>query len=320
MNQTSHTVQGSKFAMSPEFPDLSGPLLGLNPQTALLDIMFPGFSVLSNTLLRYTKIDLSIYVPLFLFVGLVAFASQYINQWAWEFVEAHFMSSADIRVDDEIYNMLMAFIADQQFAKRSRRFVANTNLNSRMWWLFRNWDDEDDGQSDVGVDFDEEGNPIASAGKEKQKKISFTPSFGTHYFWYKGKLLLFKRCKDIQQNGWGSASEREEISIQCFGRNPAILKDVLDKCREDFLSHDENRTIIYRGGLRSGTSEPTWTRCVSRVSRPFSTVVLDETVKQNLLEDMRDYLHPQTRRYYSNRGIPYRRGYLLWGPPGTGKR
>jgi chaperone BCS1 len=34
---------------------------------------------------------------------------------------------------------------------------------------------------------------------------------------------------------------------------------------------------------------------------------------------MRDYLHPYTRRWYSNRGIPYRRGYLLYGPPGTGK-
>jgi len=48
-------------------------------------------------------------------------------------------------------------------------------------------------------------------------------------------------------------------------------------------------------------------------------VVLDESVKQSLLDDMRDYLHPHTRRWYSNRGIPYRRGYLLYGPPGTGK-
>ncbi|KAL2176141.1 uncharacterized protein P884DRAFT_203681, partial [Thermothelomyces heterothallicus CBS 202.75] len=32
-----------------------------------------------------------------------------------------------------------------------------------------------------------------------------------------------------------------------------------------------------------------------------------------------DYLNPATRRWYANRGIPYRRGYLLHGPPGTGK-
>jgi chaperone BCS1 len=48
-------------------------------------------------------------------------------------------------------------------------------------------------------------------------------------------------------------------------------------------------------------------------------VVLDEAVKQSLLDDMNDYLNPYTRRWYSNRGIPYRRRYLLYGPPGTGK-
>ena len=29
--------------------------------------------------------------------------------------------------------------------------------------------------------------------------------------------------------------------------------------------------------------------------------------------------HPATARWYANRGIPYRRGYLFHGPPGTGK-
>lgn len=31
------------------------------------------------------------------------------------------------------------------------------------------------------------------------------------------------------------------------------------------------------------------------------------------------YLDPSTRHYYTARGIPYRRGYLFHGPPGTGK-
>ncbi|KAL3590576.1 hypothetical protein FPOAC2_12770 [Fusarium poae] len=58
---------------------------------------------------------------------------------------------------------------------------------------------------------------------------------------------------------------------------------------------------------------------MSRVRRPISTVILSEKTKNDLIDDVTDYLNPNTRRWYANRGIPYRRGYLLYGPPGTGK-
>jgi chaperone BCS1 len=51
----------------------------------------------------------------------------------------------------------------------------------------------------------------------------------------------------------------------------------------------------------------------------MSSVILNQAQKQEFVDDMREYLHPKTRRWYFDRGIPYRRGYLLHGPPGTGK-
>jgi chaperone BCS1 len=53
--------------------------------------------------------------------------------------------------------------------------------------------------------------------------------------------------------------------------------------------------------------------------RPISTVILGEKVKGELLNDIREFLNPGARRRYSTCGIPYRRGYLLYGPHGTGK-
>lgn len=49
------------------------------------------------------------------------------------------------------------------------------------------------------------------------------------------------------------------------------------------------------------------------------TVVLDRSQKTRVLADINEYLHPSTPKWYANRGIPYRRGYLFHGPPGTGK-
>jgi mitochondrial chaperone BCS1 len=51
----------------------------------------------------------------------------------------------------------------------------------------------------------------------------------------------------------------------------------------------------------------------------MQTVVLDSTEKRIVLQDVNDYLHPRTPRWYASRGIPLRRGYLFYGPPGTGK-
>lgn len=85
------------------------------------------------------------------------------------------------------------------------------------------------------------------------------------------------------------------------------------------MKKDNDNTLIYRGTCVGLRAEPTWRRCLARASRPLSTVILSEAKKKTLVEDLSDYLAPSTRRWYSNRGIPYRRGYLLYGPPGTGK-
>ncbi|KAK0640905.1 BCS1 N terminal-domain-containing protein [Cercophora newfieldiana] len=283
------------------------------PQTVLLDFFFPGFSVFSTAVQKYLHIDLNLYIPLVLLCGGLTFAWQYFSEYLWSKVEEYLMSVVDIRTDDEIYNMLMSWVASQRFAQGARRFVVNTNLSSRSWFLYR-WDDEDDEDDDTVPDGEED-----YSGRKKKKALAYTPTFGSHWFWYKNRLLIFRRTQNTSNSGWLTASEKEEISISCFGRNPWVLKELLHEARASYMRRDEAKTLIYRGTTRSGSTEPTWQRSMARTTRPFSTVILNEKVKKDLIDDVTDYLDPTTRRWYSNRGIPYRRGYLLHGPPGTGK-
>ncbi|KAK0373548.1 hypothetical protein CLIM01_09074 [Colletotrichum limetticola] len=282
------------------------------PQLALLDFFFPGFSVFTTAFQKYLGIDLNVYIPLVILCGGATFAWRYFSEYLWEKVEKHLMSTVEVRTDDEIYNILMSWVAAQKFAKNSRRFVVNTNLSSRSWFLWR-WDDEEE-ESDESSD----GGLVEISG-QKKKPLAYTPSFGSHSFWYRGHLLLFKRSQNREQASYLVVSEREEISLSCFGRNPWVLKELLQEARAEYLKKDSQKTMIYRGSTRAGTTEPTWQRCMARTSRPFSTVILNEKTKKELVDDVADYLSPVTRKWYSNRGIPWRRGYLLTGPPGTGK-
>ncbi|TFY52156.1 hypothetical protein EVG20_g10683, partial [Dentipellis fragilis] len=54
-----------------------------------------------------------------------------------------------------------------------------------------------------------------------------------------------------------------------------------------------------------------------RRKRPLQSVVLQQGVGEKIEADIRAFL--ARREWYANRGIPYRRGYLLHGPPGSGK-
>ncbi|KAF1830852.1 hypothetical protein BDW02DRAFT_506645, partial [Decorospora gaudefroyi] len=62
-----------------------------------------------------------------------------------------------------------------------------------------------------------------------------------------------------------------------------------------------------------------WLRQTVRSLRPMNTVLLDEAQKARTILDVNEYLHPNTEQWYASRGIPYRHGYLFYGPPGSGK-
>lgn len=52
-----------------------------------------------------------------------------------------------------------------------------------------------------------------------------------------------------------------------------------------------------------------WRLITSRPKRPLKSIILDVGVKESILEDALDFL--DSKEWYSERGIPFRRGYLL---------
>ncbi|VUC27503.1 unnamed protein product [Clonostachys rosea] len=298
-------------------PVIQPPVMGQYPQFALLDMVIPGFSVVSSLLQTHLGIDLSLYLPILILISGSTWAWSYLHSYCSALVGEHLMSSVRIRTDDEIFNMVMAWVTQQSFARRSRNIMANTNTNSRsysMWRFFEADDQNDEEEEDEEEDF-------WSRKKKTKRDVQYTPSYGSHFFWFQRRPLFFNRIDNRDTSSSLSASEKEEIQISCFGRNPAILKALLSEAREMYHEKDECKTLIYRGstGNANTNSEPEWKRCMARSTRPFSTVILEEKTKNDLIADIADYLNPATRRWYANRGIPYRRGYLLHGPPGTGK-
>ncbi|KAJ5591978.1 uncharacterized protein N7459_002347 [Penicillium hispanicum] len=291
--------------------------------TAMLEALVPGYTLISRFFLSYLQIDLTAYLQYFVVLALFGASLRYLTQYISGLCKEYLVSTAEIRLDDEIFNYFMYWMSRQPHMKRTNRFVAGVKTNGY-------WSEDEDSDSEDEREFDELDEPGSGSGagsfdeywakvvsRDKYKPLRFTPSQGRHFFWYKGQPLMLERQHQNQTARWVLNNER--LYLSCIGRDATILKNLLAEAQQAYVERDGNRTVIYRGRQYSLGGSFSWDRCMARSPRPLSTVVLDHEQKQAFIEDLKEYLHPRTRRWYSNRGIPYRRGYLLHGPPGTGK-
>ena len=60
-----------------------------------------------------------------------------------------------------------------------------------------------------------------------------------------------------------------------------------------------------------------WLKTKGKTSRTLDSVILDKTISSELIEDIKEFI--DSKEWYMRLGVPYRRIYLLEGPPGTGK-
>ncbi|CAG8025772.1 unnamed protein product [Penicillium olsonii] len=291
--------------------------------TAMLEALVPGFGFISRFLYSYLNFDITAYFQLMIALTVFGATFRYIFFVIWERFSEFFVSTAEIRLDDEIFSYLMYWVSRQQQMRRTNRFVAGVKANGYI--SDEDSDDEDGDEMEDETNWD--GAPAADntfdtywakvVSRDKYKALQFTPAEGSHYFWYKNRPMMLTRSN--QEGGTRYVLNNERLYLSCLGRDPSILKSLLWEAQQAYVERDGNMTVIYRGGRYSGGGSYYWIRCMARVPRPLSTVILDQSQKDEFVDDIKEYLHPRTRRWYSNRGIPYRRGYLLHGPPGTGK-
>ncbi|KAL4900268.1 hypothetical protein BDW74DRAFT_162346 [Aspergillus multicolor] len=226
-------------------------------------------------------------------------------------------SSIEVYSHDEAYNYLLYWLMKQRFDRNKNRLIASTSLAAGAGDWFGSRDDE--GEMDISDAEDEDDADAGSANDAiaNTRRLLWSPCTGTHYFRYAGRYLALTR--EVEERQVQMMTRTEVMRISCLGWDPSILKQLMAEARVCFAQKENGKTVIYRGTKGPYGDEFLWTRTTSRPARPLSTVYLDEEAKQNFLADLQRYLLPSTRRWYSDRGIPYRRGFMFYGPPGTGK-
>ncbi|KZP28643.1 P-loop containing nucleoside triphosphate hydrolase protein [Athelia psychrophila] len=208
------------------------------------------------------------------------------------FLTAHFSSH------DYPYDWLMHWLAKQPAWGRSREFEITTRSVGRHGLT----------QSTTG-DLDDDEDEDSLTNGRKKRKVAFMPSVDTtHTIYYNGHWLRITRT--MRSSDWGQESA---LKVSVVARNNDILKQLVLEAKREYEKDAEHKVHIFM----ADTSFGGWRWNGARQKRPMSSIVLQPGVKDMLLTDCKDFLASED--WYAERGIPFRRGYLLHGVPGSGK-
>ena len=142
--------------------------------------------------------------------------------------------------------------------------------------------------------------------------FQLVPGQGRHIFRYKGAYFQVERTRERAMLDIANGSPWETLSITTLSRDRGLFMEMLTEAKNSALSKEIGKTVIYT------SFGPEWRPFgTPRRRRPLDSVILDGTIAQDILHDIQDFL--AAGKWYNDRGIPFRRGFLFHGPPGSGK-
>ncbi|KAK7961059.1 hypothetical protein PG988_012273 [Apiospora saccharicola] len=150
-------------------------------------------------------------------------------------------------------------------------------------------------------------------------RVVYQPSLNNTWF-FCGRRPFFPKVSRVGNihpddygdgNGYGQGGQ---ISLLCLGRSVDPIKRFLEQCRRYGQERQRSHVSVHALSLADGSWKQQY-----KPKRALNTIHLDEQAKTQFLADLEAYLDPLTQQFYGDLAIPYQRGYMFWGPPGTGK-
>lgn len=209
---------------------------------------------------------------------------------AFNAVIGEWLPFAQLKSDDPLYDYLCRWVHYKKDPLRHLQIDAQSaayrrqQVNDKLWW------------------------PEDHSGS---KDICFEKS-GKRFFWFHRTLFILEAIAWSGRRSYYNDSKDVKLKAFSFSHRP--IRDVLQEAWNTYQNEEGSRTTrIWH------VPDDDWEVLAHKKTRPLDTVDVDENEKSRLIKDLTKYLSDDTKEWYARRGIPYRRGYLFHGPPGTGK-
>lgn len=157
------------------------------------------------------------------------------------------------------------------------------------------------------------------------QRFQLVPAPGVHYLRWAGRWIQVSRERERSLVDFGGSSgitsstgssfvagPFETLTLTTVGKAERVMRSLLEEAENTNAQMEEGKLVVWTAWGQDWRpfGQP-------RRRRPLQSVVLSDGLSSNLLADVKEFLGAE--QWYQSRGIPYRRGYLLDGPPGGGK-
>ncbi|KAF9956164.1 hypothetical protein BGZ70_010023 [Mortierella alpina] len=221
---------------------------------------------------------------------------------AVEYLKKRIVVTAEFDSRDESYSWILNWLSDHPYSKKATQFSVSTTIARGAQKI-----NGEGGDSAVTATY-------------------YLPAPGLHFFWYKNRLLWVRTLVDLINNTFlyrervrpagstvaTSGAAVENITISTLGRSRELIQSLIMEAQRKFIDRDKARTVIFQADQYGA-----WRRTKSRPKRPLDTIVMDPKLKNYIVNDAKEFFASES--WYAERGLPFRRGLLLYGTPGTGK-
>ena len=145
-------------------------------------------------------------------------------------------------------------------------------------------------------------------------RILLVPSEGRHLFFNAGSLCILDRSierKARSESFSGQEGPLESLKFTLLGGGVETVRSWIEAGAKIAATRERIGPGIHVFGRDD------WNAAGDVPRRSIDSIVTQDREAYDLLEDVRWFY--DSREWYASRGVPWRRGYLLHGPPGTGK-
>ncbi|KPI90604.1 putative mitochondrial chaperone BCS1 [Leptomonas seymouri] len=219
----------------------------------------------------------------------------------WNALKNSVATTLEVRSSSQEFAMIVDWMGRQPHGQRIRNLslkpVTVQDEQKTIWG------------SEVAAD-------ASCSAADADPRVTLVPGYGSHLFRFGTTWVYITRSEDMSKQKAAAANrmdrENDKLTLTFLTRRRAVVQQFMSHVRESWNANVRNTVHIY---LSEGYSAR-WRLLSERLRRPLSTLYLPAETKA-IVEEARLFLSMKST--YAALGIPWRRGYLLEGPPGTGK-